>query len=257
MAGARELQLAFAAHLRDPARNPAPAGVEERRLQVYRDLVYNNVESFLAGFFPVLRSLYADADWHALVRAFLAAHRAQTPYFLEISEEFLRFLDGHADRPCDPPFLRALAHWEWLELAVDVAAEDFPAGGCNPGGDLLAGIPFLSPLAVLGAYDWPVHRISADFRPQQPLPAPVCLVVYRDRADQVRFLEVSAATARLFGLMRERPLASGRELAQALGAELGHADPATLLAGAGELLAGLRARDIVLGTRLADTAGLS
>ncbi|MEQ8230225.1 MAG: putative DNA-binding domain-containing protein, partial [Gammaproteobacteria bacterium] len=67
----RTLQHAFAGHLRDPARAPAPADVEPRRLEVYRGLVYRNVEGFMANAFPVLRRLFADARWHELVREFL------------------------------------------------------------------------------------------------------------------------------------------------------------------------------------------
>jgi hypothetical protein len=38
-----ERQYAFAAHLRDPDNNPAPAGIEDRRLENYRGLFYRNI----------------------------------------------------------------------------------------------------------------------------------------------------------------------------------------------------------------------
>ena len=34
----QDMQYAFAAHLRDPAHAPAPEGIEDRRLAVYRSL---------------------------------------------------------------------------------------------------------------------------------------------------------------------------------------------------------------------------
>ena len=43
MADLREQQLQFANHLRNPDRFPAPQGIEERRLLVYRDLFFNNI----------------------------------------------------------------------------------------------------------------------------------------------------------------------------------------------------------------------
>lgn len=246
----RDVQRAFAAHLRDPAANAAPAGLDARRLQVYRDVLYHNIESFLAGFFPVLRSLYDETPWHALVRDFFARHRARSPYFLDIAEEFLHYLDtARGEVAGDPPFLRALAHYEWLELVVDVDVATLPTGGVDPDGDLLAGVPYPSPLAVLATYDWPVHRISREYRPVSPSPVPVCLMVYRDRADRVRFLELNPAAARLWGLLREQPMATGRELAALASAELGQ-DEGAVAEGAAALLATLRARDIVLGTRL-------
>src|SRR5687767_362480 len=85
-------QHAFAAHLRDPDAHAAPAGIEDRRMAVYRELVYANLEGLLAGGFPVLRSILADTDWQALVRAFLRDHRATSPLFPELPREFVRFL---------------------------------------------------------------------------------------------------------------------------------------------------------------------
>lgn len=246
----RRLQYAFAAHLRDPAANPAPPGIEERRLAIYRDLFFNNVENFASGFFPVLRSLYRDDDWLALVRDFFASHRCRTPYFLEIAEEFLRYLaDERVPQPCDPPFARELAHYEWLELVVDVTEEEIPRDGYDPSGDLLAGVPLLTPVLVTGAYRWPVHRVSRGNVPSVPLASPVFLAVYRDRDDAVRFLELNAVAARLLDLVREQPGAVGRDLALRVAAELQHADPEAVVAGARDLLEMLRARDIVLGSR--------
>ena len=49
-------QREFAAYIRDPQRNPLPAGVEKRRANVYARLFYNNIESFLAGAFSTLQT---------------------------------------------------------------------------------------------------------------------------------------------------------------------------------------------------------
>ena len=118
----RATQLSMARYLRDPGRQPPPPGVEMRRLKIYEDLVFNNIEGFISGGFPVLRSLYTDLDWKALVRAFMSQHRCHTPYFLEISQEFVRFLmEDCPARACDPPFMAEVAHYEWVELALDIA----------------------------------------------------------------------------------------------------------------------------------------
>lgn len=252
----RDIQFAFAAHLRDPLANPPPAGIEERRLAIYRNLFFNNVVNFLSNFFPVLRSLYGDDDWQAMARDFYARHRAHTPYFLEIAEEFLHYLaEERTPQPCDPPFAQELAHYEWLELALDVATEEIPGEGFDPAGDLLDGVPLLTPVAVLASYRWPVHQISAnrvleERVPTVPLATPVFFVVYRDRADAVRFLEVNATAARLFSLLRAQPSLSGRDVALCIARELEHPDLSVVVSGAADLLQMLRERDIVLGTRL-------
>src|SRR5690606_5731462 len=112
----REQQFALSRHLRDPQTAPAPAGIEERRLAVYRDLLYNNLQSLLAGNFPVIRATLPDPDWHALVRAFYAGHRCQTPLFTEIGREFVRWLVAReSDTPALPPWLAELAHYERVE----------------------------------------------------------------------------------------------------------------------------------------------
>jgi hypothetical protein len=170
-------------------------------LQVYLDLVYNNIEGFIRGGFPVLHSLYDDEDWHGLVRQFIDVHRCHTPYFLEISQEFLRFLMADFEpRECDPPFIAELAHYEWVELALDVSEDSFPISAPMTNAALTA--VALSPLAWVLAYEWPVHQIGPGFKPQVP-GDPCYLVVYRDASDVVQFMALNAATARLLELVRE------------------------------------------------------
>ena len=74
--------------------------------------------------------------------------------------------------------------------------------------DLLAGVPAVSPLAWLCGYHFPVHRIGPDFRPEAADEQPTWLVVYRRLDDRIGFLELNAATARLFELARDN--AGGR-----------------------------------------------
>ena len=77
----QKLQTGLTAHLRDPLHAAAPAGIEERRLKIYRELFYNNIEGFLANAFPVLRQLTDDAHWHAMARDFFARHQSTDPLF--------------------------------------------------------------------------------------------------------------------------------------------------------------------------------
>jgi hypothetical protein len=211
-------QLTMARYLRNPAQHPPPAGIEPRRLKIYQDLVYNNIEGFISGGFPVLRSLYDDVAWQALVGAFIDQHRCHTPYFLEISQEFLQFvMQDYCLQDSDPPFLAELAHYEWAELALDVSEEVLPAPEAVE--DILSAVVRLSPLAWSLCYRFPVHRIGPGFRPLEAT-EPTYLVVYRDRADKVGFIEQSAVTARLLELVRDNSTDTGRTLLLALAAEL-------------------------------------
>ncbi len=241
----RAQQFALTRHLRDPQGVRAPAGIEDRRLAVYRELLFNNVDSLLAGNFPVIRKLLDDAQWHALVREFFRDHRCQTPLFPELGREFLRFLESREAN--DPPFLPELAHYEWVELALQISDAALPPHEAD--GDLLSGVPVPSPLAWPLAYAWPVHRIGPDHRPDAPPPSPTLLLVRRDPDGQVRFSELSPLAFRLLQRLEELPHLTGRAQLEALAQEAGQADVAPFVEQGLTLLEQMRGAGVVLGTQ--------
>ncbi|HEY0503441.1 MAG TPA: putative DNA-binding domain-containing protein [Lysobacter sp.] len=240
----RAQQFALTRHLRDPQGQPAPPGIEDRRLAVYRELLFNNVESLLAGNFPVIRTLLDDVQWHGLVRAFFRGHRSQTPLFTELGREFLRFLEAREGN--DPAFLPELAHYEWVELALQISDAALPPHDAD--GDLLADVPVLSPLAWPLAYAWPVHRIGPRHRPDPPPPAPTLLLVRREPDGQVRFSELSPLAFRLLQRLEEQPHLTGRAQLQALSQEAGHPDDASFVEQGQALLRQMRSANVILGT---------
>ena len=246
--GFKKYQYEFTAHLRDPEHNPAPGGVEDRRIGIYRDLLYNNVEGFIASGFPVLRSVYNDEDWHRMVRDFFARHQSTTPYFLEISQEFLDYLQSEREpQPEDPQGLIELAHYEWVELALMVAEEAIDLDSVDPNGDLLKGHPVLSPVAWPLAYQYPVHRMGPDYLPDAPTDQPTYLVVYRNRMDEVRFLETNPVTARLINLLQENPEITGELALDQIVQEMGHPNRDLVIQGGLSALQELQSYGIVLG----------
>jgi hypothetical protein len=245
-----EQQYAFAAHIRDPVRHAAPAGIEDRRMAVYRELFYNNVEAFLANSFPVLRRLLDERRWHALARDFFAEYRCHSPLFAEIPREFLNYLGQRGTAFEDElPFLRELAHYEWVELALSIAEADAPQD-FDPAGDLLEGVPRVSPLAWPLAYNYPVHRIGPDFVPASPGDQPSYLMAYRDRQEDVRFVELNPVSARLFALLQEKTGMTGRAALELVARELRHPDPGVVIEGGRQILQQWHDLGIVLGTRM-------
>ena len=222
-------------------------GLDPRAMATYRELVYNNIEGFLRGGFPVLHSLHAEADWRALVEDFILRHRCRTPYFLEIGREFLHFLEHERAESCDHPFLRELAHYEWVELALDVAEDDLGDVPCDRDGSLLDQVPVLSPLAWSLRYAFPVHRIGPELCPKRP-DGPHFLLVHRNRRDQVCFRELNAVSARLLELLAAAEC-SGRQVLERLAGESGLPVNQVLDHGA-VLLEEWRQADILLGARL-------
>ncbi|MBB5015627.1 DNA-binding domain-containing protein [Rehaibacterium terrae] len=249
-AALRAQEFALARHIRDPDANPPPPGIEDRRLRIYRELFYNNVEDLLSGNFPVIRKMLDDGDWHALVRGFFREHRCRTPLFPELPREFLQYLEHRQARGAgDPAWLLELAHYEWVELALDIDDADPATVPHDPQGDLLAGAPLPSPLAWPLAYRWPVHRLGPDFLPDTPPQTPTFLLVRRDRAHRVRFSEINGLTFRLLQRLGEFPELSGRDQLAALAAEAHAPDVEAFIAQGAAMLVQLRDSGALLGTR--------
>lgn len=245
-----ELQLRFAAHLRNPQAHCAPEDVEDRRMEIYRGLFFRNLSSFIAKSFPVLRALYEKPDWDTLIREFFDEYRCHTPLFTEIPREFVQYLqDVRGSRPDDPPFLLELAHYEWVEIALDLDARDPSAIPADPDGDLMAGVPVVSPLAWPLSYRFPVHRIRPEFQPAEAPPEATHLLVYRDREDRVRFMQLNPISLLLVQALARNEGQAGREVLQELAGQLGQADPDPLQQSGALTLEDLRRRDVILGVR--------
>lgn len=208
-------------YLRNPQNNAPPAGISKRRLAIYEELFFNNIEGFIAGGFPVFKSLCSDSQWQHLIRQFLDNHVCQTPYFLKICEEFLLFIQQKPEFFTPWPYAFELCHYEWLELAIE--ASDAKVPEYDPEGDFLSQPVQLSPWLEVGVYQWPVHEIGPDFLPSAPSPVPNCLLVYRNRQMQVAFLQSNPATLQLLAILNEQQLAlpeALEQLAPALGQEV-------------------------------------
>ena len=246
----QRLQYQFTAHLRDPAHAPAPAGIEDRRMGIYRELVFTNMESFISSNFPILRSLYNDAEWETLARDFLREHECHTPLFPEFAREFLRYLEARQQQDRgDAPFLVELAHYEWAELALALDEAEIDDTTHDSRGDPLNGIPVVSPLLCVLGYRYPVHRIGPDFRPTDVPSEPTLLLLVRGRDDTVRFNEINALSAMLIERLQQNTQLSGRACLHALLAEY---DPGVAgnLRDAGEaMLSELMQREAILGTK--------
>lgn len=247
MTALREQLQSLAAHVRDPAAHPGPPGIEARRLKIYSDLVFNNLDGLLAGGFPVIRRTLGDADWRALVHSFLARHRSHTPLFTELGREFIAFLESDAGHDPGRPWLAELAHYEWAELDLQLSDAVIPLH--DPHGDLLAGVPLLSPLAWPLAYQWQVNRIGPDFQPTEPPPEPTLVLLRREGDGRIHFSALSPLLFRLLELVDANASASGRELLLRLAEEAGLSDFDAFLSEALPMLQRLHAEGVLPGTR--------
>ena len=240
----QSFQRAFGRHLRDPQHTPRPAGIPARRTRVYTELLFNNICGFLDQCFPVCRQTLGEKRWRRLNRSFYRDWPSHTPWFREIPREFVRYLnEGTITQPL-PAWLNEMAHYEWIELAVDIM--DCPIPEHDSTGNLLTGHPQLHPTLMNLNYQWPVHKIGPDYRPRKP--QPVQLLVYRDPEDQVQFMRSNPVTARLLTLIASQNL-TGRAACLQIAAELQHPAPEALLNHGQAMLEQFRTQGIVLGTK--------
>ena len=243
-----ELQRDFAARIRQPDAHGLLPGIAAERMAIYEELFFNNVASLVSGAFPVLRGVLGAGRWQRLVRAFLAEHRAATPYFLEISQEFIAWLQqGYRPEPDDPPFMLELAHYEWLELVLEIA-EDTKLVPPATQGDLLDDVPVLNPVYQLAQYHWPVSQIAVNCEPDAPLSTPMLVLLYRDAGDVVRFMEINGITAAFVDQLNSMPELSGREHLQRLATQLPQIPVEQVLHFGADMLTDFQARGLILGT---------
>jgi hypothetical protein len=206
MTSFRETQHAFIQHIKNPEANSFDGGIEDRRLKIYRELFFNNILGFLSSGFPVLESLYSEQRWQALARSFFIEHTCRSPYFVDISKEFVEYLSSEYELgEFDPLFMRELAHYEWLELDVSIRKSSQTAQTWDGHSPIIQ--VQMSDLASLVSYQYPVHQISSDFYPSQASEI-VYLVVYRDATDEVNFTLINAVSALLLNTILQHGVAT-------------------------------------------------
>lgn len=185
----------------------APFGIQQERLEVYRELVLNNVSNFVRSAFPVLRQICGDDVFDTKIRQFFQESQLDSPYFVEIPEAFMHWLQEHVENL--PPFALELAHYEWLELelfrrdaeqqsnaqsltwSADFALSDFEHWAIA-----------ISSLLEVAAYQFPVHQLSLQYQPTSLPEQPTFLAVYRGADDQVQFMQLDAPSAATIQLLQ-------------------------------------------------------
>ena len=237
------LQRAFARHLRDPDRMPAPP-LPESRLAVYRHAVYANIERFMRDNFPRVAEAFTPEGWGQLVRDYLVRHRSDTPLFVELLQEFLDYLANERDGSGDPTWLQELAHFDWLENAIVSDERVAPPRQIEPW-DLLDSPLVVNPVHEIVQYRFPVHAISESYRPHEAPPQPTLLLVFRDLDGDFAVLDLNAVAVRLFEGIRDGQTA--RAVLSDIAGSLEHPNPAQVLAGGLALLERWAARGLVLG----------
>lgn len=210
----QRLQYLFSNHIRNPENAPyaienepglaeIAQEIESKRLKAYESLFFNNLHDFFSNLFPILKSIVGDTRWQEIIREYLVKHRSKTPLFHELGQEFIVFLQNEFEpQSGDPSYMLELAHYEWVELALSIDEQE---GFTNPL-DVMPDLDCVyevSPVAYPLAYEWPVHKITADMKTQEKPEGVTTLLAFRDEEDQVQFMELSPVLYELVQAMSE------------------------------------------------------
>ena len=241
----QQVQQAFIAHIKDPQHQPAPQGIETRRLAIYRELFFNNIQGFVSTAFPVLKSLYSDTGWQRLVRQFFINYQCRSPYFLHIAEHFLHYLQqDYRPQEDDPVFLLELAHYEWAELYL--ATKPLAQAETAVSSEQVAQQPLqLSQLCMLLAYPYQVHQISTAYQPATPGDVH-CYLLYRNAIEEVKFVLINQLTAALLHSLQQAPGSTLAQLVAQLQPELPQFNATVLAQGAEAILQDFDVKGVVV-----------
>ncbi|MDD5036776.1 MAG: putative DNA-binding domain-containing protein [Methylococcaceae bacterium] len=253
-------QYEFTRHLRNPQVFRPPQGVAAKRIGVYAELLRNKIEDSLLSCFPISRELLGKRSWNGLVKQFIAQHECVSPLYRQIPDEFIVFLHNERSDPSDPPFLAELAHFEWMELVISIAKDEPIEPWVETAGSLLDGAVVFAPNLQWLRYRYPVQRIAPEqqgwrqwkaWRRQaiEQMTETTFILGFRDRNDEVRFIEINAATARLIELLDGAQL-SGRQALLHLAIELRAPDAEAIIEFGLDVLGKLQTQGAILGTQI-------
>jgi hypothetical protein len=238
-----QIQQSFIDYIKQPSQT-LPVGTDTRRMNVYRELFFNNIDGFVSSAFPVLKTLYPRKEWLALVQTFFVTHDCQTPIFIEIAQEFLVFLQTEYDvKPSDPVFMLELAHYEYMELVVAVAKDNPQQKQMTT--PIIMQHLCLSDTAKVLQYTFNVQRVSEQYRPEVPEQSPQYFCLYRDEEDEVIFLQLTPLSAQVLGFLSQYEAVPFTDLSDWLVETYSNMDRNTLAQGALQLLEDLADKGVV------------
>ncbi len=240
-------QNEFTAYIRDPENNPAPKDVKKQRMAMYRELFFNNINTFIISNFPVLNKILDEQQWLDLVQDFFNRHACKTPHFSEIPEEFIHFLQHEREgKEQAPPFLLELAHYEWVEMVLSIAKDEALIPVEISTDKLLNSKIALGALALPLAYTFPVQKISPDYQPEQPSEQQTFIIAYRTVDYEVKFLEITPITYWLVQLVQENGSLTAKEYLLKVAEQMAHPDPDVVITGGLQILEDLQKKGIII-----------
>ena len=240
----RQFQFALARHLRDPLGAPAPVTVQAAQASACTQDMVAHLCDVLAPAFPVTQALLGDDLWEHAVRLFLKDAPSHAPWASAVQRAFVDHVCESPEMQNLPAWLQDLAHFEWLQSAVSTTPVTWPA--FNATGNTMHHAVVLNPTHVEAAYEWPVHGINTDHKPDDMQSTYVSML--RDPQDELHVLESSVFRGQLLDLLREGQ--TGEQAFMVLAMWLSHPEPEAFVREGSQVMAQLQREGVVLGTRI-------
>jgi hypothetical protein len=244
----QDLQRQFLAHLRNPEQQPLPTGFDQRGTAIYVDLLYNKFNDSLTTCFPVMYAILGETAWQRLLKDFIAEHRCLSPFYRQIPDEFMRYLQNERQVLDDLPFLPELAHFEWIELVLSIAEAEPVVSETLTDTHILDAVLVFAPVMKLLYYVWPVQQINQAYQPDEPTAVATHILGFRDAADQVRFISLNPAAASL--LMHLQNGHTATQVLQELGKDLKSSELSNLMLFGKNILADLYHQGAIIGINI-------
>lgn len=205
----QQVQETFTDWIRKPS-DAFPDGVDPERMHVYRKLLIANFQQILNGAFPVTKSILEENIWQMMIEKFFSEYHCKTPYFSEVSIEFMQFIEneGGSGLLDLQPYIYELMHYEWVELGL-MTAQNYEISMTNHEAidDWDNRCLRLSDLAWPFMYTYPVHKLNNEnfFQFENVPESSTFLLVYRDHEDSIHFIELTELTYRFLVCLQNNP----------------------------------------------------
>lgn len=206
------VQKEFCLRLRQQGKGKLPDNVSENRMALYQALNFHSINSIIKECFPVVRSIITDEQWRRHMTRFLAHQNESTPYFNQLPKAFLDFFKTQSQY-FEYAFLYELAHYEWLELYIELIDKSIETRLVVCDEQLFDSALQLSPCAFLAHYHYEVDKLGASYLSDKK--TPLTVVVYRDANHKVHFMRINSMTNALLDYVSKKDLMP-REAMEAL-----------------------------------------
>ncbi|MHA3049377.1 HvfC family RiPP maturation protein [Acinetobacter sp. ANC 4641] len=204
----QQVQRQFCQALRqdDPAQLPQ---LQPERLQLYRELLLNNITSFIDNVYPIAKSLLPESLWQQLIHDFFAQEQCQSPFYNEISLQFRDYLTLEQHAVLEQyPWLAELLQYEWLELYLDTIELSESTLENSEQWQLTTQVWVL-------VYQYPVYQWQLGISIDECQPQPNAIMAWRDVEDQIRVDVLHPVMAILIEQLSQSPQ-STEQLTQVL-----------------------------------------